>query len=275
MVDAVIGPLRGIPATSSVIFCHGLGDTSDGWAANIRHSLSPKLPSTRFILPTARTQPVTVNGGMPMPSWYDIKSLSRSRAAEECEGLDESAARLNALVLKEIEAGIEPKHVLLAGFSQGGALALWTALNYTGSVPLGGAFVLSGYLPRAHAVKPSVSVAHSLRVRLFHGDDDNVVNPEYAKDTLSKLRELGVNDLRLRTYAGLGHESNSIEMADFAQELMALLLPPPTADEIRAMSAKSLKGFLNDMGIDRGRISACVEKHELVDLALEISKTKV
>ena len=270
MADAIVGPLRGA-ASSSVIFMHGLGDSGAGWESNIRHVLAPKLPSTRFIIPTAVTQPVTVNGGMSMPSWYDIKSLSRSRASEECEGLDVSAARINALIKKELDSGIDAGSIALAGFSQGGALALWTALAYKGPVPLGGVCVLSGYLPRAHAASPSPAIADSLRVRLFHGDDDQVVNPEYAKDTLNRLRELGVKDMRLRTYRDLAHESNDTEMADLAGELVRMFAPPLTQDDIQGMNVKALKALLTDAGVERGKISACVEKSELVTLALETS----
>lgn len=266
--DVIIAPLRG-PASSSVIFLHGLGDTSEGWATQIRHDLAQKLPSTRFVLPTAKRQPVTVNGGMPMPSWYDIVSLSRSRATEECAGLDESFSRVLDLIEAEKKSGVAPKNIALCGFSQGGALALWSALHYQGAEPLGGAFVLSGYLPRSHACSPSQK---STRIRLFHGDDDAVVLPDYAQDTLRRLKELGVTSASLKTYRDLGHESCEAEMTDFANELAKLFTPPPTLDDLHGMNAKSLKTFLAEAGVERSKINDCVEKHELLALAVEVLK---
>ena len=268
--DVIIAPFSGGAATSSVIFLHGLGDTSAGWESSIRHELARKLPSTRFVLPTAKSQPVTVNGGMPMPSWYDIVSLSRSRAAEECAGLDESCERVLDLIEAEVQSGIAPKHIALSGFSQGGALALWTALHYKGPEPLGGAFVLSGYLPRSHACSPNSTVCRTTRVRLFHGDDDAVVQPEYARDTLKRLKELGVSSVSLKTYRDLGHESCDSEMTDFANEVVALFTPPPTLDDLQSMNVKSLKNFLAEAGVERSKINDCVEKQELLALAIAV-----
>ncbi len=111
-------------ATSAVILCHGLGDTGAGWEDTVRHALAPRLPNTRFVLPTAPSQPVTINGGARMPSWYDIESLSKSRALEKCAGLPASVERLRGLVADQVAKGIPENRVALVGFSQGGALSL-------------------------------------------------------------------------------------------------------------------------------------------------------
>ena len=128
--NVVLEPLTS-PATRTCIFSHGLGDTASGWEDTLR-GLQRRLPTTRFILPTAPTRPVTVNGGMPCPAWYDIVSLSRHREEEACDGLLESQARLHALVAEQGAAGIPPHRVVLAGFSQGGALSLFAGLNFGG-----------------------------------------------------------------------------------------------------------------------------------------------
>jgi len=206
---------------------------------------------------------------MACPSWYDIVSLSRSRSDEACAGLDESAARVHALAEAEIARGVAPARVALAGFSQGGALALWSALAWPRpDAPLGGAFALSGYLPRAHAAAPDARVAAATRARLFHGDADGVVAPAYAADSEARLRAVGVRDVALRTYAGLAHASSPEELADVVRELRALLEPPPTAAELRAASAKELKALLAEAGVARAEVAQCVEKSELLALAV-------
>lgn len=270
--DAIIEPLQG-PASSAVIFMHGLGDTSEGWQEVVADALRGALPGARFILPTAATQPVTVNGGAAMPSWYDIKSLSRSRALEDCAGLDESAARVRALVDAQAAAGVPRARIVLAGFSQGGALALFTALTDAGgpggAEPLGGAFALSGYLPRERAIAPAPAVAARTRLRLFHGDADGVVPHDAADATLARAHALGVADARLFSYAGLAHGSRDDELRDVARELRALLAPRPAAADIERLGVKALKELLAGAGVPRARVAACVEKDELVALAKE------
>jgi predicted esterase len=95
---------------------HGLGDSADGFA-DVAEMLSSQLPHVKFILPTAPSSPVTLNGGMVMNSWYDIVGLD-DRAAETCEGLDESRNIVNEIVQQEVTLGIPHSRIVLAGFSQ-------------------------------------------------------------------------------------------------------------------------------------------------------------
>ena len=88
--------------SATVIYMHGLGDTADGWSDSLADAIAPSLPHAKFILPTARSRPVTINGGLPMPAWYDIESLGRARTEERCEGIAESRARIEALIQKEV-----------------------------------------------------------------------------------------------------------------------------------------------------------------------------
>ncbi|CAE7180444.1 Lypla1, partial [Symbiodinium pilosum] len=138
-------------ASSAVILLHGLGDTAHGWAGGASVLLN-MLPNTRFVLPTAPVQPVTLNGGLPMPSWYDIAGLE-DRADENCEGLEESCATVEALIQEQKSHGIPLEKIVVAGFSQGGALSLYTGLSRT--YRLGGLVCMSGYLPFARTFTPS------------------------------------------------------------------------------------------------------------------------
>jgi lysophospholipase-2 len=108
--------------------------------------LSSKLDHIKFILPTAPTQPVTLNMGMPMASWYDIVGLD-DRASETCTGLAESRARIEGILAGEHAAGVQYDRMILAGFSQGGALSLYTGMQMQADKKLAGVVVMSGQSP--------------------------------------------------------------------------------------------------------------------------------
>lgn len=267
--DVVLGPSA---ATSAVIVLHGLGDTSAGWVDTVSYALLPSLPSCRFILPSAPTQAVTINGGNSCPSWYDIESLSANRSLEKCAGLEASVARVQGLVAAQHQRGIPHDRIALAGFSQGGALALFTGLTWPGP-PLAGVFTLSGYLPRPGAVAPSPAVLAGTPVRLYHGDEDGVVPLAAAHDAEARCRAMGCADVRLTVFPGLQHSANERELAALVQDLRAALTPrapPPTPEGLAAMSAKELKAYLVGAHAGSARIAACLEKSELVALALEV-----
>ena len=121
----------------------------------------------RFLFPTAPTQPVTINNGMSMPSWFDINSLDPTLFKLNPPGLEESAAAVKLLVQKELERGIAPERLILAGFSQGGAVVLEAALSGT---PCGAVLVLSSFLGTRLPHKMP-----QLKVHFFHGEADQVV----------------------------------------------------------------------------------------------------
>jgi len=131
-------------ATHAVIFMHGLGDTCDGWASTLG-GLTLDVP-IRFILPTAKIKSVTLNGGMPMPAWSDIFGLDPS-AKEDVAGFKESFARVKSIINQTIASGIPASNIVVGGFSQGGAVALHTAMRLT--IPIGGYIALSTWLPFA------------------------------------------------------------------------------------------------------------------------------
>ena len=184
-------------ATATVILMHGLGDTADGWEDAATEVLGPALPYARFILPTAPTRPITVNGGMPMPGWYDIESLGAGRSMEKAEGIGASRKRILGMVRGERDDGIPAERIVLAGFSQGGAMSLFTGLHFPGeesgshsrcgagsaaaaatnpahfAETLGGILVMSGYLPAPSELAPS---PEGLRtpILFLHGTADGV-----------------------------------------------------------------------------------------------------
>eukprot|EP00428_Durinskia_dybowskii_P078333 CAMPEP_0170361214 /NCGR_PEP_ID=MMETSP0117_2-20130122/3689_1 /TAXON_ID=400756 /ORGANISM="Durinskia baltica, Strain CSIRO CS-38" /LENGTH=184 /DNA_ID=CAMNT_0010615569 /DNA_START=127 /DNA_END=678 /DNA_ORIENTATION=+ len=154
-----------------LIFLHGLGDTADNWAS-IMPSL--QIADTKIVLPTARMRPILFDEGMLMSAWSDIYGLTEE-AKEDRDGFNESADRVNSIVQQEIDKGIDPKRIVLAGFSQGGAVVLHTALR--SSHALGGCVALSTWLPLRddYPVALSASAQGSLRILQVHGDSDTVV----------------------------------------------------------------------------------------------------
>ena len=163
-----------VSPTASVILTHGLGDSARGWAGAALQ-LAEGLPWTRWVLPTAPTQPVTLNGGMSMPSWYDIEGLS-DRASETCEGIDRAQETLERLAQAELEelGDANAGRLVLAGFSQGGALSLHTALRWEGEPLPAGVLCMSGYLPCPGSA-PEQSTVRETPMLICHGDADPMV----------------------------------------------------------------------------------------------------
>ena len=114
---------------ATVIWLHGLGDSGDGFAPVAPQLNLPSELGIRFIFPHAPVQPVTINGGMEMRSWYDIKSIELDKRADE-QGVRDSAAKVEELINKEIANGIPANKIILAGFSQGGVVSLHLAPRF-------------------------------------------------------------------------------------------------------------------------------------------------
>ncbi|KAL5017451.1 hypothetical protein ScPMuIL_007040 [Solemya velum] len=127
--------------TATLIFLHGLGDTGHGWADSFR---SLKLKNIRCVCPNAPYQPVTLNGGMKMPSWFDILGL-KPESPEDEDGIKRASDTLKQLIAEEEKSGIPSNRIMVGGFSQGGAVALYTA--FTLGKPLAGVVALSSWMP--------------------------------------------------------------------------------------------------------------------------------
>ena len=180
------------PAQAAVIWMHGLGATAHDF-----ESIPPELglPSdlaVRYIFPQAPSIPVTLNNGMIMPAWYDILNLGTGTAGrgQDEAGIRRSEAQITALVDREVERGIDPSKIVLAGFSQGGAMALHTGLRYPR--PLAGIMVLSAYLLLHEKLEQEASDANR-KVSIFqaHGSFDPMVRMEWATQSRGHLEDGG------------------------------------------------------------------------------------
>lgn len=198
---------------------HGLGDTNMGWADAAHHLHTSSLGHVKFILPNAPIQPVTLNMGMSMPSWYDITSLD-DRSNQECEGIEDARKMVNDLIQEELDAGIPLSRIVVGGFSQGGALALYAGLQYDGQ--LAGVCCMSGYLPKDHAFELS-EAAKKTPVAHFHGTDDPTVKIEWARQSQEKLTAMGLETYGLFEYKGMGHSACPEEFADVEKWLQEVL----------------------------------------------------
>eukprot|EP00931_Biecheleriopsis_adriatica_P089409 TRINITY_DN63546_c0_g1_i1.p1 TRINITY_DN63546_c0_g1~~TRINITY_DN63546_c0_g1_i1.p1 ORF type:complete len:295 (-),score=52.16 TRINITY_DN63546_c0_g1_i1:64-948(-) len=204
---------------STIIWIHGLGDTGEGWSNVARKGsdLRSALPTTRFLFPTAQIQPVTMNGGMPMPSWFDVKSVDPAMFTLDPPGLAESMAYIGTLVQQQVtDFDVPLERVVLAGFSQGGAVALATA--FAAPQRLGGVLMLSSF--RASSLPEEVPAG--LPVHFFHGEDDPLVPMDWSKRNCEELRSLGVPGT-YRSYPGMAHSSCPEELADVGTILSEIL----------------------------------------------------
>lgn len=173
----------------SVVWLHGLGADGHDFEPLVRDwDLSERL-GLRFVLPHAPVRPVTLNGGIPMRAWYDISSLQFT-AREDAAGIRATQGSLERLIAEEKARGIDSRSILLAGFSQGGAMALHTGLRYP--EPLAGILGLSCYLPLAGTLAQEKQACQlPTAVRMDHGDADTVVPLPLAESSCALLRSLG------------------------------------------------------------------------------------
>ncbi len=175
----------------SVIWLHGLGADGhdfEGIASQLHLNATPNI---HFIFPNAPIQPITVNGGMHMRAWYDILEASLERKVD-LAGIYQSEKLLKQLIEQEMDKGILSEHILLAGFSQGGVIALHTGLNFPHK--LAGIIALSAYLPSLETLKAESSTANkSTPIFMAHGILDTVVAIESGKAVFNTLHDLEYN----------------------------------------------------------------------------------
>ncbi len=204
--------------TWTVLLLHGLGDSGDGWAPMAPELVRPEWPAVRFVFPHAPVQPVTINGGMRMRSWYDIVDLEDIDKRADEAGILESAAAVEALIGREAERGVPASRVVLAGFSQGGAVAY--AVSLRRSEPVAGLVAMSTYLPMAkrlleHAPAPDQFPP----VFVAHGSHDPVVPVRAGELAAEQLRAQGYS-VEWHSYP-MGHEACMPEFDDLAAWLSA------------------------------------------------------
>ncbi len=162
-----------LPATASVIWLHGLGADGHDFVPIVPELKLPAEPVVRFVFPHAPVRAVTLNMGMRMRAWYDIKTLTADGRADDA-GIRESVALLGRYIAAERAAGVASERIIVAGFSQGGAVALHAGLRHP--EPLGGILALSCYLPLQAELAAELSDANrATPVLMCHGQHDPVL----------------------------------------------------------------------------------------------------
>lgn len=178
-------------AQSCVIWLHGLGDSGAGFAPIVPSLKLPSNHNIRFIFPHAPDRAVTINKGYVMKAWYDIKSMDLHNRAD-MTGVLESENSVNELIDEQINAGIPAHKIILAGFSQGGVISLFTGLRY--SKKLAGIMALSCYLPNADKLPDNLHEANSsTSILQNHGEQDEVVSIAAGKMANKLLIEKNYN----------------------------------------------------------------------------------
>ena len=193
----------------TVIWLHGLGADGNDFVPIAPELLRPDWPALRFVFPHAPVRPVTINGGMRMRAWYDIREMSLTNRAD-VDGVRESMLTVNALIAREGERGIPPERILLAGFSQGGAVTLAAAAN---GLQVAGFIALSTYLPMTPDTPPDAT-ATKPPVFMAHGTFDPVVPITAGQLGAQQMNALGF-DVDWHTYP-MQHQVSAEEIADLS-----------------------------------------------------------
>jgi phospholipase/carboxylesterase len=177
------------PATAAVILLHGLGADGYDFVPIVQELQLPDALAIRFVFPHARPRPVTVNNGYVMRAWYDIKILGELRVEDDA-GIRESAMLVNGMVEEQARVGIGADRIVLAGFSQGGAIALHAGLRYPSR--LAGILALSTYLPLRDALAKEAAPANrATPILMCHGQQDQVLPLQLASAARDALKALG------------------------------------------------------------------------------------
>jgi phospholipase/carboxylesterase len=218
LLEAFEAPTSDNP-TAAVIWMHGLGADGFDFAPIVKELDLDGCPGIRFVFPHAETMPVTINNGYVMRAWYDILGMDLVRREDE-GGLRASQQRIEDLIAREIERGIKPEHIVLAGFSQGCAMTLQTGLRYPQK--LAGLLCLSGYLPLADKIATERSNANQhTPIFMAHGRGDGVVVIDRAEASRDLLQGLGY-DIEWHEYL-MPHSVCAEELDDISQWLKRVL----------------------------------------------------
>lgn len=202
---------------AAVIWLHGLGADGHDFVPIIPELNLPDSMAIRFIFPHAPSIPITINGGMVMPGWYDILALGLEREIST-DQIMASAVAIVALIEREITRGIKSDRIVLAGFSQGGAVCYQAALSY--NKPLAGLMAMSTYFATHKTMIPSIE-NQSIPIHLFHGMHDSMVPESMGKHALHALNTLAYNPI-YKAYP-MAHEICLEEIHDIAVWLQQIL----------------------------------------------------
>jgi phospholipase/carboxylesterase len=204
---------------AAVIWLHGLGADGHDFEPIVPEIVRPGERAWRFVFPNAPVRPVTINGGMAMRAWYDLKGLDR-RAAEDAAGFRDTDALVRQLIAKEAARGIPTNRVVLAGFSQGGAVSLYTVPRYPEK--LAGVMALSCYLPRESTFLAERAPANDATpIFMAHGRADTVLTMSLGTHSRDFLKALGYA-VEWHDYP-MAHAVCAAEIADIREFLFRIL----------------------------------------------------
>ena len=173
----------------TVIWMHGLGADCWDFVSIVKELGLPEELPLRFIFPQAPSRPITINNGQVMPGWYDISMAELHRKPDEA-GVRQSQAAIEQLITREIERGIATDKIILAGFSQGGAIALQTGLRYRDT--LGGIMALSTYLTLEDSFASEATIANAnIPILMAHGTQDPLIPLSLAMSSRAKMEARG------------------------------------------------------------------------------------
>ena len=205
------------PATATVILLHGLGADGNDFVPIVSEMRLPATMAVRFIFPNAPSIPITINGGYVMPAWYDITELAIDRKIDSTQLID-SSEQIRRLIDREIDRGIPSNRIVLAGFSQGGAVSYQAALTYM--QPLAGLLCMSTYFATKDTITPN-SANKNLPIFLCHGSRDPMVPEHMGQEAQERLTAMGYS-VEYKSYP-VEHSVCPEEIADISQWLQRLL----------------------------------------------------
>jgi phospholipase/carboxylesterase len=204
---------------ATIIWLHGLGADGHDFEPIVPELVARGTRAWRFVFPNAPTRPVSINGGMRMRAWYDIKGLDR-KAAEDAAGFQDSDCQVRELIEREAARGIPSTRIVLAGFSQGGAVSLYTAPRLPAT--LAGVMALSCYLPMESTFLAERSAENQATpIFMAHGQFDNVIGMMMGARSRDYLKAQGYS-VEWHDYP-MAHSVSAEEVADIRQFLMRVL----------------------------------------------------
>jgi phospholipase/carboxylesterase len=180
---------KGEPVNAAIIWLHGLGADGNDFAPIVPQLDLPAGLGVRFIFPHAPSIPVTINNGFVMPAWYDIKRLDVDRHVDTHQ-LKQSASWVHDLIEREIERGVPSERIIVAGFSQGGAVSFEAALTYPKT--LAGIMALSTYFATGDSIEIN-PIQNTIPIMIGHGSLDPVVAEALGSKSVATLQNLGFN----------------------------------------------------------------------------------
>jgi phospholipase/carboxylesterase len=209
------------PANAAVIWLHGLGADGNDFVPIVPEMHLPDNMAVRFVFPNAPSIPISINGGMVMPAWYDILAMDFDRKIDNSQLLA-SSEQIRLLIDREVDRGIASERIVLAGFSQGGAVSYQTALTYM--QPLAGLLCLSTYFATGDSITTN-RANKELPIQICHGTRDPMVPEQLGQAAYQRLLKMGYK-VDYKSYP-MDHAVCPEEIADISQWLQCVLTTPP------------------------------------------------